>query len=188
MIRASDGIILVFDLTQNPVQQFRRLISTLEEIRISTQKQVSRVEIIRGKGSVEIRIAGSGIQLLHSNGLRNALVRIYGNVSIDGVEDGILENVTVYKPTFIVANKLDVPDARRVSADFLGQMPKSSAVVLTSCLTGEGLTKIGEEIFLCLGLIRVYTNEPSQSRPSEPPSLFQAGQRSSNLHAAFTRI
>jgi len=185
LIRASDGLMIVLDLTGNPTQQLQALTAALEEERISTQRQLSRVEIVSQKGSGEIRIASSGElrscnladvrRLLQSYGLRNALVRIYGDATIDDVEDAVLENVTICKPTVIAANKIDLPIARQNSLQLETSISQSLPVVLTSCLTGEGLRAIGQTIFDSLGIIRVYTKEPNESKPSTHPFVVPQG-------------
>lgn len=185
LIRNSDGLILVVDLSRNPTEQLRHTIAALEDARISTQRQATRVEIVREKGSGEIRIATSGAQssctpgqirgLLHEYGIKNALVRVYGDVSIADVEDAIFENVTLHKPTMIVANKSDLPNARIALQRLNSELPQSTPVVGTSCLTGEGLNAIGQRLFQTLALIRVYTKEPNELRPSEHPFVVRAG-------------
>ncbi len=185
LIRSSDGLMLVVDLSANPLQQLRSIIAALEKIRISTQKPLSRVDIVTETGSGEIRIATSGVQksctpaqihqLLQNYGIRNALVRIYGDASLDDVEDAILENVMVYKPTLIVGNKTDLPAARGASTDFISGIPESLPVVPVSCLTSEGLSKLGTELFRSLRIIRVYTKEPNESKPTQFPFVVRAG-------------
>lgn len=185
LTRTADGIILFVDLSSNPLEQFRSMIAALAELKISTQRQTTKVEVVTEKGSGEIRIAASGIQssctpeeireLLHSYGVKSALVRIYGEASISDVEDAILENVTVYKPTIVVSNKSDLPGAREALASFEEYVPQALPVVSTSCLTGQGLRPMGELIFRSLGVIRVYTKEPNQPRPSEFPFVVRGG-------------
>jgi ribosome-interacting GTPase 1 len=197
LIRASDGLMLVVDLSTEPVQQLNSLLATLQEVRISTTRGSSRVEIVSEKGSGEIRIASSGVQtsctpaqirdLLHSYGIKNALVRIYGDSSISDVEDAIFENVTKYKPSIVVANKMDLARARQNSVDFNANMPVPLPVVFTSCLTGQNLRTIGELIFQTLGLIRVYTKEPNQIKPSDHPFVVKTGttvrELARNIHS-----
>lgn len=185
LIRNSDGLVLVVSLAENPKQQLQGIIAALEETHISTQRQATRVEIVREKNSGEIRIATSGTQysctpeqireLLHGYGIKNALVRIYGDASISDVEDAIFENVTIYKPTVIIANKLDLQNARTVFSELIKDLRSSMQVVATSCLTGQGLSSIGEHIFRALGIIRVYTKEPNETKPSEHPFVVRAG-------------
>jgi ribosome-interacting GTPase 1 len=185
LIRNSDGLMLVFDLSSNPVQQFEFLTEALEEARISTRRQTSRVEIVSEKGSGAVRIASSGDlesctpaeiqQLLHSYGLRNALVRIYGDATITDVEDAVLENVTIYRPSLIIANKFDVPSARDAALVLKRAVGEATPIVLTSCLTAQGLTSIAGAVFNCLGIIRIYTKEPNESKPSPEPFVVRGG-------------
>ncbi len=185
LIRSSDGLMLVLDISADPLAQFHSMINALKEARISTQKQLSRVEILRGKGSGEIRIAASFQQkscspaeirkLLHSYGVMNALVRIYGDASQEDVEDAIFDNVMTYKPTLVVANKVDLSDAHRASLELTKNLPEGMPVVVTSSLTGQGLKDIGRTLFQILGIIRVYTREPNEPRPSQFPFVVRAG-------------
>jgi ribosome-interacting GTPase 1 len=185
LIRASDGLMLVVDLSNNPAQQLNMILTSLQEARISTIRGSSRVEIVSEKGSGEIRIATSGVQksctptqvreLLESYGIRNALVRIYGDVSIGDVEDAVFENVTMYKPSIVVANKIDLRKARESANDFKESLPAPLPAAFTSCLTGEGLGHIGETVFRTLGMIRVYTKEPNELSPSDHPFVVKAG-------------
>ena len=185
LIRHSDGLILVVDLSNNPLGQLRSIITALEEARISSQKPLSRVEIVRDKGSGEIRIATSDQQksctpaqvreLLHTYGIRNALVRIYGDASIEDVENAIFENVMVYKATMVVANKIDLPEARQASLEFSQNTSRVLPVTFASTLTGQGLKSVGETLFRNLELMRVYTKEPNEAKPSQFPFVVRAG-------------
>jgi ribosome-interacting GTPase 1 len=188
LLRTCDGLLLVFELSSDPVSQFRSIARALEDIRISIRKPSSRVEIVREKGSGEIRIATSGTQiatnpdeireLLRTYGIKNALIRVYGDVTIEDVEDAILENVTVYKPCIMIGNKLDLAFTKEASLNFEQEIHEHLPllpVLLTSCLTGQGLPKVGEQIFNCLGLVRVYTKEPNQSKTSDHPFVVREG-------------
>jgi ribosome-interacting GTPase 1 len=185
LIRTCDGMLLVVDLTSHPIRQFRSIARAMEEIRISIRKPSSRVEIVREKGSGEIRVATLATQtsvnpeqireLLRSYGIKNALVRVYGDVTLDDVEDAILENVTLYKPSLVIGNKLDLPGAREAFVEFEKQIEIQLPVISASCMTGQGLAQIGEQTFRSLGIIRVYTKEPNQSKPSEYPFVVRAG-------------
>jgi hypothetical protein len=183
LIRASDGLMLVVDLSDNPLGHLKSLVSSLEDIHVSTLRTSSRVEIILEKGSGEIRIATAGVQrshsvekireLLHSYGIRNALVRIYGDVTLDDVEDAILENVTIYKPTLVVANKMDLARNGQTSRELSENA--NLPIVVASCLTGQGLPQIGPTLFRSLDVVRVYTKEPNETKPSQHPFVVRAG-------------
>jgi ribosome-interacting GTPase 1 len=188
---------VLVDLTNDPYRQLESITVSLEEADISIQKPLSRVEIVRPKGSGEVRIATTSTQssisheqireMLHSYGIGNALVRIYGSASIDDVEDAVLENVTLYKPTLLVANKIDLDSSQEISSRFIGNVPGYLPTALTSCLTGHGLTTIGAKLFESLEIIRVYTKEPNNSKPSDHPFVVRAGttvrELASNIHS-----
>lgn len=185
IIRNADGLMLVVDLSAAPTKQLRSLLQALQELRISIQRPLSRVEIVREKGSGEIRIATTGQQtsctpkqireLLHSYGIRNALVRIYGDAAEEDVEDAIFENVTMYKPTIVIGNKLDVPGAHEASEDVKQNLPQGLSIVFTSCLTAQGIKDVGDALFHSLGIIRVYTKEPNETQPSQHPFVVRSG-------------
>jgi ribosome-interacting GTPase 1 len=140
---------------------------------------------VREKGSGEIRVTSSATQtsvdvskikeLLHSYGIKNALVRIYGDATLDDIEDAILENVTLYKPTLLIGNKLDLLPTMNTNGEIENRIGGQLPTLLTSCLTGQGLAQIGEATFRSLGMIRVYTKEPNQSKPSEHPFVVRSG-------------
>jgi len=184
LIRQCDGLILVVDLSRDPIRQLELTLSSLEAIRISTHKAHTRVEIVPEKAGGEIRVAALGSDellpheqisnLLHSYGIKGALVRIFGNATMDDVEDAILENVTLYKPTIVIANKLDLDLGREKSSRFLSAVTELPTVV-SSCLTRQGLEAVGQLLFSSLGLARVYTKEPNEPRPSPHPFVVRAG-------------
>jgi ribosome-interacting GTPase 1 len=184
LIRQCDGLIIVVDLSNEPTSQLRLVLSSLEILHISTQKPRTRVEIIPEKGAGEIRIAalGSGYVLsheqistmLHSYGIRNALVRIFGNATMNDVEDAILQNVTLYKPTIVIANKLDLDIGRQISSRFLSHATRFSTAVV-SCLTRQGLDVVGRKLFDALGIVRVYTKEPNEPKASPNPFVVPEG-------------
>jgi len=184
LIRRCDGLILILDLANDPVRHLSLILASLESIHVSTQKAPTRVEIVPEKGAGGIRLAESGVseslsheqveELLHSFGMRSALVRIFGNATLDDVENAVLQNVTLFKPCLVVGNKLDRFSGQHDYSDFLlGAKPFASAIV--SCLTRQGLDTIGRQLFDCLELVRVYTKEPNESKPSDLPIVVRAG-------------
>jgi len=196
LIRQCDGLILVIDLSNNPIRQLELILSSLEEARISTHKDQTRVEIVPEKGGGEIRVAALGSDeslpheqisvLLHSYGIKSALVRIFGNATMDDVEDAILENVTLYKPTILVANKLDLDLGQRTSSRFLSAITEFPTVIV-SCLTRQRLGEVGRHLFSSLGLVRVYTKQPNEPRPSPHPFVVRQGttvrELARNIHS-----
>ena len=184
LIRQCDGLILVVDLLNDPRNQLELILRSLEALHVSTHKSQTRVEIISEKGGGQIRVAALGSDkplpheqisdLLHGYGIRSALVRIFGNATMDDVEDAILENVTLYKPTIVIANKLDLDVGGRLASKFRSETT-GFLVVVASSLTRQGLENVGRELFAKLGLVRVYTKDPNEPRHSAHPFVVHEG-------------
>jgi len=198
LARNADGLILIVDLSQDPVGQLSIILNELEKARIVTSKPKARIEIERrfmGHG-LRIILVGNLLDcslrdvenLLKSYHVTDAVIKISGEATIDEIEDAIFES-TVYKPAIIVANKADVEgwkeNLKVLEAYVNGKLP----IVPVSCLKGFGLEKIGETLFQTLGLIRVYTKEPNQKDFSKKPFILKKGATvydlARNIHSDF---
>ena len=184
LARNADGLILMVDLTQDPFWQLSLILGELEKARILVSKPKAHVEIERKHMGAGLRIIVFGKlldcnfkdveELLKSYKVTDAIVKIYGEATMDDVEDSVFES-TVYKPAIIVANKVDMENAK-ANLKFLqeyvgGQLP----IVVVSCKTGTGINRIGEVLFKSLDLIRVYTKEPAEKSVSEKPFVMKKG-------------
>ena len=190
LARNADGIILMVDLSQDAPNQLRIILEELEKARILIQKPRAKVEIERKHVGAGLRIIVFG-RLLDCNlpdienmlkGYRilDATVRISGEASIDDVEDAIFES-TIYRPAIVIANKADSPEAlstlHQLERSFAGLLP----IIPVSCRTRTGLEALGAEIFKALGIIRIYTKEPNDKRPSTNPFILKRGSTVTNL-------
>lgn len=185
LARNADGLIVMVDLSDDPVGQFAIISSELEKAGILIEKPDGEVEIIRRGHGVGIQIIGGGTlidctyedvrNLLYSYRIMSALVRISGRVSLEDIEDALFSN-NVYKPTIVVANKLDSPNAE-VNLALLknGLGEQKIPLLAVSCLNGRGLEDLGESIFRMLKIVRVYTKEPSSKEPSLKPLVVREG-------------
>ena len=182
--RNADGLLLMIDLSQDPVEQFSLISRELEKARILTRKPKARVEIERkymGAG-LKIIILGHLVdctskdveQLLKSYGIRDAAVKIQGEATIDDVEDAVFEG-TVYRPAVIIANKADIPNATERIEQLKGLVGEEMKILPVSCEAKFGLDKLGSEIFEMLDIIRVYTKEPNDRFPSKKPFTVRKG-------------
>lgn len=181
----ADALMLVVDLSRDSCAQLRILIDVLDKARIFLERPKSSIKILRGKSASGIQIALSGkltdctaqdaAKLLQQYGIRNALVRVYGDVGIDDLEDAILESTASFKPLILIANKVDVEGARneleRLKTCNGGRM----RILATSCKTGEGLAGLGASLFEMLDIVRIYTKEPSQREPSRDAIVLRKG-------------
>jgi ribosome-interacting GTPase 1 len=199
LARNADGLMLMVDLSQNPIEQLSIILGELEKARILVTKPRGRVEIERKFMGAGLRIILIGKlvdctvrdveELLKSYRVTDAIVKIYGETSLDDVEDAIFEN-TIYKPAIVVANKIDFEGAeanlKMLEAYVDGRIP----VIAISCKNRFNLEKLGEIIFKSLGIIRVYTKEPNEKEFSKKPFTLKRGATiydlAKNIHSDFS--
>jgi ribosome-interacting GTPase 1 len=198
--RNADGMILMVDLSSDPVSQIKLILSELEKARVLINKPKGRVDIDRRHMGAGLRliligkILDGNVQdvksLLKSYRIGNAMVKITGEVTLDDVEDSIFES-TVYKPAVLIANKLDENVAeenlKKLEKFIAGRIP----IVPVSCEKKQGLTDIGKTLFQTLDLIRIYTKEPGTRQHSKRPFTLQRGATvadlAKNIHTDFER-
>jgi ribosome-interacting GTPase 1 len=182
--RNADGLVLMVDLSNDAVRQLTTIIDELEKARILIQKPRARVEIERKHVDAGLRIIVVGRlkgcnlrdveNLLKGYRLFDATVKIYGEATLDDVEDSIFES-TVYRPTIVVANKVDAPEAKESLQHLKKFVGDQLTIIPISCRTKRGLEKLGSEIFRALNIIRVYTKEPNDPEPSAKPFILKRG-------------
>ncbi len=184
LARNADGIIIVLDGAHRPLEQLKIILEELRKAHIHVKKPRGRVVIEKGRGGSNIRVVISGrligctvadiVNLLKNYRIYNALVKIYGDVTIDDVEKAIFGNIS-YKPTIILVNKVDLPGARRAYERIARIVPKDIPVLPVSAKTGEGLDRLGRILFDTLELIRVYTKQPNHDEPAKKPLILRRG-------------
>lgn len=196
--RNADGLILMVDLSYDPLSQIDLILGELEKARILVSRPKGRVDIDRKHAGVALRIILLGKlvdttmreveELLRSYRINDAIVKITGEVTLDDVEDAIFESTT-YKPALIVANKIDLEGAeanlKRLQDYVKGKLP----IIAVSCEKRVGLERLGEELFKTMDIIRVYTKEPSSKSPSSNPFTLKRGATlqdlAKNIHGEF---
>ncbi len=198
--RNADGLLLMIDLSRDPVGQFALISNELEKARILTRKPKARIEIEKkhmGAG-LKITILGRLVgctsndvrQLLESYGIRDATVKVQGDATMDDVEDAIFEG-TVYRPAIIIANKADIPHVAKKIEQLKDLVGEETKILSISCEAKLGLEKLGSEIFEMLDIIRVYTKEPNRKFPSKKPFTIRKGSTildlARRIHSDFYR-
>jgi ribosome-interacting GTPase 1 len=184
LARNADGMILMVDLSRDPIKQLELILDELEKSRVLVSRPSGRVDIDRRHAGAALRIILVGKlldcsmqdveDLLRSYKITDAIVRISGEVRLDDVEDAIFETTT-YKPAVVVANKLDLEGAaanlRLLKQYVNGRLP----VVAMSCELKTGIDELGKALFDSLGIIRVYTKEPGMRVHSDHPFALRRG-------------
>jgi len=198
LARNADGLILMVDLSRDASQQFTMILNELEKSRILTQKPSARVEIERKHMDAGLRIIVIGKlincnlrdveDLLKGYRILDATVKIYGEATLDDVEDAIFES-TIYRPAIVVANKTDALRAEENLQELKRFLGNELTIIPISCQTRMGLEKLGAEIFRALAIIRVYTKEPHDREPSKKPFILKrsssVGDLARQVHSDF---
>jgi len=190
LARNADGLLLMVDLSDDASKQLALILNKMEKARILAQKPRARVEIERKHVGAGLRIIVIGRlvncnlrdveDLLKGYRVLDAIVKIYGEASLDDVEDAIFES-TVYRPSIIVANKADTSEAPQKFNELERFVGNQIPIVSVSCKTMLGLEKLGAQIFKALEIIRVYSKEPSHREPSPKPFILKKGSTISDL-------
>ncbi len=149
--RNADGMILMVDLSFDPVSQLTLILSELEKARVLINKPKGRVDIDRRYMGAGLRVILVGKildgnirdveALLRSYRIGDAMVKIMGEVSLEDVEDSIFES-TVYRPAVIIANKLDTKEAKKNLVQLKEFVAGRIPIVAVSCEKKEGLLNI----------------------------------------------
>ncbi|PVX23084.1 MAG: GTP-binding protein [Candidatus Bathyarchaeum sp.] len=182
--RNADGLVLMVDLSKDPVEQFSLISNELEKSKILTRKPKARIEIERKHMGAKLKFIVLGklvdcsvkdlTRLLKSYGIRDATIKIRGEATYDDVEEAIFEG-KVYRPAIILANKADHP----LAAERLEQLKKAVGnelkIVAVSCETKAGIEELGAKMFGMLDIMRVYTKEPNKKEASKRPFTIRTG-------------
>ena len=126
----SDSMIVMVDLGADPVRQLDVILAELARSQVSPQKLESNANILKtSSGGVQLLAAGrlgctceEVVSLMKNYGMSNAIIRITGDVTLDNIEDVILETNIVYrnrarKPT-IFSCGMNCPSCLKSAKDF----------------------------------------------------------------------
>ena len=190
LARNADGVILMIDLSRDPIEQLELILAELEKSRVLVSKPSGKVEIDRRHAGAALRIILIGKlldcsmqeveDLLRSYKINDAIVRISGEVRLDDVEDSIFETTT-YKPAVIVANKMDLKPAaanlKLLTQYVNGKLP----IVPMSCEQKTGIIELGRALLESLNVVRVYTKEPGSRQDTGHPFVLKRGATINDL-------
>jgi len=182
--RNADGLVLMVDLSKDPVEQFSLISKELEKSKILTRKPKARIEIEKKHMGAKLKFIVLGklvdcsvkdlTRLLKSYGIRDATVKIRGEATFDDVEEAVFEG-KVYRPAIILANKADHPLAMERLEQLKKVVGDELKIVAVSCETKVGIEELGAEVFGMLDIIRVYTKEPNKKDASKRPFTIKKG-------------
>jgi ribosome-interacting GTPase 1 len=188
--RNADGVVLMVDLTHDPVGQLELLVGELEKSRVLVTRPNGRVEIDRRHTGAALRIILIGRlidttmkeveEMLRNYRINDAIVKITGEVTLDDIEDAIFETTT-YKPALVVANKMDCKGAEANLRILKKYVNNRIPVIAMSCERQLGIEELGKTMIGALGIIRVYTKEPGSKQDTGRPFALKKGSTMGDL-------
>ncbi|WP_373468364.1 TGS domain-containing protein [Acidianus infernus] len=159
LIRNADGLLFVVE-DKNEFLKFKEFLESNNIILGKPKGKVIIEKLRSGKEGIRIILLGKLVntdeneirKYLQDFGLKSAIVKIIGEVSLDDVEKSIFETIT-YKPAVVVSlNPFDYPGIPVITK--IDNLPKY--------------------LFDSLDIIRVYTKEPGEE-PSKDPLILKRG-------------
>jgi hypothetical protein len=190
LARNADGLILMVDLSRDPIEQLELVLAELEKSRVLVSKPSGKVDIDRRHAGAALRIILVGKlldcsmqeveNLLRSYKINDAIVRISGEIRLDDVEDAIFETTT-YKPAVIVANKLDLNGAETNLKLLKQYVNRRLPIVAMSCEQKTGINELGRALLESLNVVRVYTKEPGSKEDTGHPFVLKHGATVNDL-------
>ncbi|MGC9071839.1 MAG: GTPase [Acidilobus sp.] len=176
LARNADVVSVVVGLdSQDPDNDLAMTLRALEErgIAYSLEKGFARVERRREGGVTLVahgqpRFTGQELrELLAGYRIHHALIEVYGPATLDDVEAALLSART-YKPTLVVLNKADIPNADSIARGVALKVPKDVPRVMASTVTGVGLESVLAVAYRLLNVKRVFTKKPNAPASPEP--------------------
>ncbi|MFC6826216.1 OBG GTPase family GTP-binding protein [Halopelagius fulvigenes] len=177
VVRTAD--LVVFMLSVFEIERYERLRHELYENKIRLDSEPPSLTISKtGKGGLQVTTTddvsldeGTIKDVLREHGYVNADVTVRGDLTIDELIDGIMDN-RVYLPSMVTVNKADLIDR-----DYLPTVEENlrevgidpEEAVFISAEAEKGLDALKEKMWEELGLIRIYMDKPGRGVDYEEP-------------------
>jgi hypothetical protein len=183
VIRTAD--LVIFLLSVFEIQQYERLYRELYDINIRLDTSPPNMSIAKtAKGGINVT-KSDAVELdeatikdvLREHGYVNAEVTVRGDVDIDELIDGIMDN-RVYLPSMVAVNKADLIDRdylETVNEELRDVGIDPGEAVFISATAEKGLDAFKAKLWAELGLIRIYMDKPGRGVDYEEPLVLREG-------------
>ena len=171
-LRSCDLICLCFDLTRDVNEQMKLLLNELSSADIKINELHPPITIEKtGANKIQvfyltkeareikdlITFTEKVKELVHENGIRNATVKIYGNITVDHIIDALTPSM-VYKKAIIIATKGDLPHTEDAFDKLkLNYSDKFPVIIGVSVKKENFPNDFGDIILNFLNKIKIYT-------------------------------
>jgi len=183
LARNADALIILTDLSNDPVSQYREIVKLLDNEGIKITRPRGRIEIIKAPDIGGLRVVSHGRiiggtlddvrKIAEGYRIYRAEIRIYGELSLEDIEDQILGLYT-YKPAIVIGNKKDLVKTDISCTELRNTIPEEIPVLCVSSLSGGFEEELGSSLVKILDLIRVYTKPPN-GEVSKKPLVIKRG-------------
>jgi len=171
-LRSCDIICFVIDLSRDYKTQMNHLIHELNmaDIRINIEPPpveiqktgANKIQVFyltpEAKSVPDLEVYTEKIkEIVRENGVRNAIVKLYGATSLHDVVDALTPSI-VYKPAIILATKGDLPQTQISFENLIKDYSKDFPIIIgTSIIKHEFPDDFGDIVLKVLNKIRIYT-------------------------------
>jgi len=171
-LRSCDLICLCFDLTRDVNEQMKLLLNELSSADIKINELHPPITIEKtGANKIQvfyitneakeikdlITFTEKVKELVNENGIKNAIVKIYGNITIDHIVDALTPSM-VYKKAIIIATKGDLPHTEETFDKLkLNYSDKFPVIIGVSVKKQNFPNDFGDIILNFLNKIKIYT-------------------------------
>jgi hypothetical protein len=166
-IRAVDVIVIIVDLSVDPLKDLELILRELEAKGLRINKKVPNIEIQKlPTGGIEIIgenfLVGCNSQdvkkVLQEERVHNAIITIKEPVTLTDIFE-VLDSSLEYKKAIIVGTKGDLPGSKE-GLQKLESNVTNFKIIPVSAINNVNLDILPAEIFSILDIIRVYTRSP----------------------------
>ncbi len=173
-IRAVDAIVILVDLSVDPVKDLELILKELEAKGLRINKKVPNIEIQKiPTGGIEIIGENFLVEcnsqdvkkILQEERVHNAIITIKEPVTLTDIFE-VLDSSLEYKKAIIIGTKGDLPGSKE-GLEKLEKHVKNFKVIPVSAINNVNLDILPFEIFSILGIIRVYTRSPGREIDNE---------------------
>ena len=171
-LRSCDLICLCFDLTRDVNEQMKLLLNEFSSADIKINEPPTPITIEKtGANKIQVFYLTKEAreikdliiftekvkELVHENGIRNATVKIYGNITVDHIIDALTPSM-VYKKAIIIATKGDLPHTEEAFDKLkLNYSDKFPVIIGVSVKKENFPNDFGDIILNFLNKIKIYT-------------------------------
>jgi small GTP-binding protein len=166
-IRAVDAIIILIDLSVDPLKDLDIILTELEAKGLRINKKVPNIDIEKiPTGGIEIIGENYLVdctpqdvrKILMEERVHNAILTIKENVTLTDIFE-VLDSSLEYKKAIIIGTKGDLPGSKEGLGKLQNNL-KNFKVIPVSAINNINMDILPGEIFSILGIIRVYTRSP----------------------------